>query len=143
MTEPSEILSRFVLEVEGFRGARPLPVHEELLDEGRLPDPEAGLWLDYHMPGMNGLELVAQLRGRDILIPAILITPAPSENLRDRAAAAGIPIVEKPLLGSRLLDSIRIAFDGHTKTRPEPLFVRQEANSLPLEGPEHRYALPS
>ena len=92
-----------------------MPAAEELLNEESLPDPGC-LVVDYHMPGMNGLELVAQLRDRQVLIPAILITPAPSQNLRDRAAAAGISIVEKPLLGSRLLDSIREAFDGHIKS---------------------------
>ena len=81
---------------------------EELLKEDSLPDPGC-LVVDYHMPGMNGLELVAQLRGRDVLIPAILVTPDPSENLRSRAAAAGISIVEKPLLGNGLLDRIREA----------------------------------
>jgi FixJ family two-component response regulator len=105
---------RFILEVEGFQ-VRVYSSAEELLNEASLPDPSC-LVVDYHMPGMNGLELVAQLRGRDVLIPAILITPAPSDNLRNRAAAAGVPIVEKPLLGSRLLDSIRMAFDGHSKS---------------------------
>ena len=105
---------KFILEVEGFQ-VRVYSSAEELLDEDSLPDPSC-LVVDYYMPGMNGLELVAQLRGRDVLIPAILITPAPSENLRNRAAAAGVSIVEKPLLGSRLLDSIRMAFDGHSKS---------------------------
>ena len=105
---------KFVLEVEGFQ-VRVFSSAEELLNEDSLPDASC-LVVDYYMPGMNGLELVAQLRDRNVLIPAILITPAPSENLRNRAAAAGVPIVEKPLLGSRLLDSIRMAFDGHSKS---------------------------
>jgi two-component system, LuxR family, response regulator FixJ len=105
---------KFVLEVEGFQ-VRVFSSAEELLDEDSLPDASC-LVVDYYMPGMNGLELVAHLRDRNVLIPAILITPAPSQNLRNRAAAAGVPIVEKPLLGSRLLDSIREAFDGDTKS---------------------------
>ena len=105
---------KFVLEVEGFQ-VRVFSSAEELLDEDSLPDASC-LVVDYYMPGMNGLELVAHLRDRNVLIPAILITPAPSDNLRNRAAAAGVPIVEKPLLGSRLLDSIREAFDGDTKS---------------------------
>ena len=105
---------KFILEVEGFQ-VRIFSSAEELLNEDSLPDASC-LVVDYYMPGMNGLELVAHLRDRNVLIPAILITPAPSENLRNRAAAAGVPIVEKPLLGSRLLDSIRMAFDGHSKS---------------------------
>ena len=105
---------KFMLEVEGFQ-VRVYSSAEELLNEDSLPEPGC-LVVDYHMPGMNGLELVVQLQGRDVQIPAILITPDPSENLRNRAAAAGISIVEKPLLGSRLLDSIRQAFDGHLKS---------------------------
>lgn len=54
------------------------------------------------MPEMDGLELVTTLRDRQISIPAILITPDPTEGLRSRAATAGVPIVEKPFLGRRL-----------------------------------------
>jgi FixJ family two-component response regulator len=58
------------------------------------------------MPGMNGLDLISELRARRIDTPAILITSHPNQTLRDRAAVAGIPIVEKPLLNS-LLDHVR------------------------------------
>lgn len=105
---------RFTLEVEGFE-VRAYSSAHELLDEDRLPTLSC-LVTDYHMPAMNGLELVAQLRDRHVLIPAILVTSLPNDNLRNRAAAAGISIVEKPVLGSRLLDFIRNAFDGHIKS---------------------------
>jgi CheY-like chemotaxis protein len=68
------------------------------------------------MPDMTGLELVAHLRDRRISIPAILMTAHPTDILRNRAAAAGISIVEKPLLGGDLLDAIRDVFDGHAKS---------------------------
>jgi FixJ family two-component response regulator len=59
------------------------------------------------MPGMNGLDLIGLLRARHIGAPAILITSHPSPSLRERARTAGVPIVEKPLLGNTLLDTIR------------------------------------
>jgi len=37
-------------------------------------------------------------------VPAILITSPPSAVLRGRAEQAGVPIVEKPLLGNALVD---------------------------------------
>ena len=103
---------KFTLGIEGF-DARAYSSPTELLSEGCLAA-ACGLVVDYHMPAMNGLEVVARLRERRISIPAILVTSHPNENIRSRAAAAGVPIVEKPFLGSRLLDAIRTAFDGHT-----------------------------
>jgi hypothetical protein len=37
----------------------------------------------------------------------LLVTSQPSLSLRNRAEKAGVPIVEKPLLGNGLLDTIR------------------------------------
>ena len=107
-----------MLEVEGFE-VRAYPNAHELLNNIHELLNEVGLAassclvVDYHLPTMTGLELVAHLRDRRILIPAILITSLPNRNLRNRAAAAGVSIVEKPLLGSRLFDSIREVFDGY------------------------------
>jgi two-component system, LuxR family, response regulator FixJ len=96
---------KFMLEVEGFRVHAYATAHE-LLNENSLPSVSC-LVTDYQMPGINGLELIARLRDRRLMIPAILITALPDNNLRSRAAAAEISIIEKPVLGSRLLDAIR------------------------------------
>ena len=111
---------KFTLEVEGFE-VRAYSSAHELLNDDSLPTASC-LVTDYHMPGMNGLELVTQLRDRRVSIPAILITSLPNENLRNRAAAAGISIVEKPVLGNRLLDSIHDA-------SLRPAFVRRKDSS--------------
>jgi two-component system response regulator FixJ len=82
---------KFMIEVEGFEVNAYSSAHE-LLNEDSLPA-NSCLVTDYHMPDMTGLELVAQLRNRRISIPAILMTAHPTDNLRNRAAAAGISIV--------------------------------------------------
>jgi two-component system, LuxR family, response regulator FixJ len=96
---------KFSLVVEGF-AVRAYPDAEHLLAEERLPDVDCMI-VDQNMPGMNGLDLISSLRAREVKAPAILITSHPNPSLRDRAAAAGIPIIEKPLLTSALLDSVR------------------------------------
>ena len=104
---------KFMIEVEGFE-VNAYSSAQELLNEDSLPA-NSCLVTDSHMPDMTGLEFVDHLRDRQISIPAILMTANPTEILRNRAAAAGIPIIDKPLLGSRLLDAIRKALDGHTQ----------------------------
>jgi FixJ family two-component response regulator len=101
---------KFMLEIGEF-DVRLYPSGGELLRERELPAASC-LIVDYRMPEMNGLDLIARLRDRGLSAPAILITTHPSEGLRNRATAAGIPIVEKPLLDSTLLDAVRAAIDG-------------------------------
>ena len=50
---------------------------------------------------------------RDLVvsIPVILVTGHLSENIRRRAAAAGVSAVEKPFLGRRLYDCVQRAFE--------------------------------
>jgi FixJ family two-component response regulator len=99
---------KFSLELEGF-DVRTYANPEELLKEEHLPESSC-LITNYQMPTMNGLELVAKLRDRRVTIPAILVTGHSNVNLRKRAAAAGVPLVEKPFLGRHLVDYIRQAF---------------------------------
>ena len=106
---------KFSLEIEGF-AVRAFGGGIELLNETELP--RAGcLVIDQNMPGMNGLDLVAQLRARDVAVPAILIASYPTAALSARAAKAGVPIVEKPLLGTALVDRIRDLFSHGSAAR--------------------------
>jgi two-component system response regulator FixJ len=100
---------KFSLEVEGYE-VQAYAGAEELLNQAELARPGC-LIIDQNLPGTDGLAALDQLRRRGALIPAILITSQPSPALRARAAAAGVPIIEKPLLGNTLLDTVRDAFD--------------------------------
>ena len=96
---------RFALAVEGFevrtRG-------DEMLGAAELPD-RGCLVVDYNLPDMTGLDLLAQLRTRHVALPAILITTNPSMIVRRRAEEAGVPMIEKPLLGDGLINGILAA----------------------------------
>jgi FixJ family two-component response regulator len=96
---------RFSLAIEGY-DVRAYAGAEELLAESTFPVCDC-LIVDQNMVGMSGLDLIATLRARRIDAPAILITTHPNAALRERAAVNGVPIVEKPLLGPILSDSVR------------------------------------
>lgn len=101
---------KFTLELEGFR-AETYPDSESLL---RRESAEAigCLVLDYFLPDMNALDLLARLRAAGVTAPALLITTNPGPALRRSAAAAAIPIIEKPLLSNLLIDTIRSRLTG-------------------------------
>jgi two-component system, LuxR family, response regulator FixJ len=96
---------KFLLELEGLV-VRIYTNGAELMGDGDLARCDC-LVVDQNMPEPKGLDLIALLRARQFNGPAILITSHPSPSLRERAAKARVPIVEKPLLGNALLDKIR------------------------------------
>ena len=96
---------KFALELEGYVVA-PFRSAAEVLAEKNLPD-SGCLVIDFNLSGMNGLDLVAALRNRSVSLPAILIAGSAPPDVRRRAAAASMPIVEKPLFGNALLNAIR------------------------------------
>ena len=106
---------KFSLEAEGFR-VLAYASPNELLNEPSLPDPSC-LIVNYNMPAMNGLEFVARLRDRHLAIPVILATWHLSDNIRRRAATAGVITIEKPFLGNRLFECVERAFAQATEPR--------------------------
>jgi FixJ family two-component response regulator len=69
----------------------------------------ACLIVDYHMPGLNGLELVSELRRRGDSVPyIILITATVDAMIEPRAAELGIQqVLKKPLSSQVLLNTLR------------------------------------
>jgi FixJ family two-component response regulator len=102
---------RFSLVIEGF-AVRAFSSAQQLLAEASLPAGDCFV-VDQNMSGMSGLDLISTLRARNLTAPVILITSHPNAAVRDRAAAAGVPIVEKPFLDATLVDSVR-----HSLARP-------------------------
>ena len=68
------------------------------------------LVLDYKMPGMDGLAVLAALTARQVDIPTILITAPLTQSIVDAARRAGVfCVLEKPLSDGVLLENIRHA----------------------------------
>src|SRR5262249_5944248 len=91
---------KFSLEIEGF-SVLTYADSRELFEDEALAESSC-LVIDHNLPGMTGLEAIAELRERRVLVPAILITTHPSAATTERARKAEIPIVEKPLLENGL-----------------------------------------
>jgi two-component system, LuxR family, response regulator FixJ len=98
---------KFSLELEGFR-VRTYGSGPALLRAGDLEACDCFV-IDQKMPSLSGLETIATLRSRSLSAPAILIVSDPSAVVGARAAAAKVPIVEKPFLGNALVERIREA----------------------------------
>ena len=95
---------KFSLELEGFV-VRTYESAANLLDDD-FASCDCFV-IDQRMPGISGLELIAKLRDLKIRTPTILLISHPNPTVSARAAAAGVPIVEKPLFGNTLVDKVR------------------------------------
>ena len=80
---------------------------DEFLKSSRLMITSC-LIADVQMPGMSGLALYGHLAASRNPIPTILITAYPDDEVRARAAGAGIRhYLSKPFSEKELIDSIR------------------------------------
>ena len=82
---------------------------EDFLKSGQL-NTTGCLVADIRMPGLSGLDLLAELNRRHLPIPTIFITAHGDENLRMQAMRAGaVKFLSKPVDGATLLASVQAA----------------------------------
>ena len=69
----------------------------------------ACLIVDYHMPGLTGLDVVSELRKRGRAVPTIIMITATTDPfVEHRAAELGVQqVLKKPLSNQVLLSTIR------------------------------------
>ena len=113
--DPAVVRSlEFVLGAEGYRVAAFYSAQSFLQSSLRGID---CLVVDMRLPGMDGIELLEALRRRGSPPPQILIASNPSRHCRQWAAAASVPLVEKPFLDEMLTDRIQAAVANRTPRR--------------------------
>jgi two-component system response regulator FixJ len=104
---------RFFLEAEGFE-VDTFQSGAELLLQTTLPSRGCFI-IDYCMPVMDGLELLARLRDRKTDLPVILITARTDGKVDEYAVRAGVRrVFHKPNLNGDLVEAIK-----HALLRPE------------------------
>lgn len=64
---------------------------------------------DMHMPVMTGLSAAQALRDVNDRIPTVLMTAFPDDDLRRRAGALGVTLLEKPFSADALCVAVRAA----------------------------------
>jgi DNA-binding response OmpR family regulator len=74
------------------------------------------LVLDLHLPDMNGLDLLEQVRALGLQTPTVVITAFGDEESRERAAGLGVKgFLDKPFEVSTLLATL-LALSGRRRT---------------------------
>jgi FixJ family two-component response regulator len=108
-----------LLEAHGLK-VRDFGSGQEFLESDSL-DEAACLVLDYHMPGMNGIDVLEELAKQGHTYPTILITGLSDMTVTRRALSAGVmAILEKPLPDDVLIDTVRVAINMNRRHRPAP-----------------------
>ena len=90
---------------------------------------------DIRLPGMDGLELLSQLKARDPSLPVVLITGHGDISMAVGAMRNGAyDFMEKPFSPERLVDAVRRALEQRGLAREVSSLRRQLAERSSLEG---------
>ena len=98
--------------------------------------------LDLRLPGMSGFEVLAELRGRDVQMPAIVMTGYADVDVAVKAMRAGAhDFVEKPFGGQAILERIQAAVEIDRQRRRTSARFAEFATRLVRLTPREREVL--
>ena len=113
VVDDDELVRRAVtrlLKLDGYR-VESYPSPQAILEAGTA-DSAACLVLDLRMPGLNGLELVEELRSRGVSTPVVFVTGHADVPTSVQAMKAGaVEFLEKPFDDKILLKAVQEAVE--------------------------------
>ncbi len=119
VVDDDELVRRAVtrlLKLDGYK-VESFPSPQAILEAGTA-DSAACLVLDLRMPGLNGLELVEELRRRGVTTPALFVTGHADVRTSVQAMKAGaVEFLEKPFDDEALLQAVREAVEKNRTER--------------------------
>jgi PAS domain S-box-containing protein len=121
--EPAIVMiAKQALEHEGHRVAGYTRADDALDALRTQPERFDVLITDYNMPGRSGVDIVAAARRLDPTLPAAVASGFVSDDLRRRAAEAGVTrLLNKPYTLPELCDLVReLAVDDDLRGQPKP-----------------------
>jgi two-component system sensor histidine kinase/response regulator len=129
----SDMLVAMGFEVEqAYSGLQALQMLRESMDRQRL---YGLLLLDWHMPGMDGVELARHIRslGMPQVPQMLMVTAYGREDVMRAARAEGIEtVLIKPVNASVLFDTLMQPLDGAVNAHPRAPALAPAAEVLPL-----------
>jgi two-component system response regulator FixJ len=130
----------FLLDVNGFQPKTYDSANAFLL--AAATDGQGCVVSDIRMPGMNGIELVRELKRKGSACPVILITGHGDVALAVEAMKAGaVDFIEKPFDDAALLGAIRAALAAHSAKQGDSIAKKEAEARLADLSPRERDVL--
>ena len=130
----------FLLDASGF-SPRTYATAPDFLAVAEAAEPGC-IVTDIRMPGMNGLELVGELKARGVALPIVVITGHGDVPLAVEAMKAGVAdFLEKPFSDDVLLATIRRCLDGLAQSESQQAEAKRINEILDQLSPRERDVL--
>jgi two-component system, LuxR family, response regulator FixJ len=101
---------------------------------GKIPQENGCVLIDVNMPGMSGIDLLAEFRRRGFQLPCIVMTGAGQVQLAVKAMKAGaVDFLEKPFDVDILIESLREALQRPAQPKGQKAASEKLSRLTPRE----------